>query len=132
MKLPSFLFILFLILCCPAARAQKNTATVSGTVVDENERPLAGVSVLILGKQSGTSTNEAGLFEITVPAGRAFALVFSYSGLRGEQRNFLLSEGEAESVRIRLLKGEQTLEEVVVRDQRDRREHRVPYRWFCE
>ena len=122
MKLPSILLILVLILCCPEAQAQKNTASVSGTVVDENERPLAGVSVLILGKQSGTSTNEAGLFEITVPAGRAFALVFSYSGLRGEQRNFLLSEGEAETVRIRLLKGEQTLEEVVVRDQRDRRE----------
>lgn len=102
--------------------AQKNSATVSGVVVDEEENPLSGVSVLILGRQSGISTNDSGYFRLSVPADRAFGIEFSFTGYRTEQRNFLLSDGESETVRIRMIRGEKLLGEVVVRDQRDRRE----------
>ena len=102
--------------------AQKNSATVSGIVVDEEENPLSGVSVLILGRQTGISTNDSGYFRLTVPADRAFGIEFSFTGYRTEQRNFLLSEGESETIRIRMMRGEKVLGEVVVRDQRDRRE----------
>ncbi|MFN4314919.1 MAG: TonB-dependent receptor [Chitinophagaceae bacterium] len=122
MKLPSLFLILCLSLLSMVAFAQKNTATVSGIVVDENEEPLSGVSVTILGRQNGVSTNSEGKFELKAIPGRAFAVVFSYTGFRSEQKNFLLSDGESETVRIRLIRGEQTLQEVIVRDQRDRRE----------
>lgn len=114
-----FFFVLFFSL---ASVAQKNAATVSGFVVDESEQPMAGVSVLILGRQSGITTNDSGYFSIKVPSGRAFAIEFTYTGYRTEQRNFLLSDDESETVRIRLIKGETTLAEVIVRDQRDRKE----------
>lgn len=117
-----FYLLLLFITLCQSVFSQKNQATVSGYVVDDAEQPLAGVTVLILGRQTGISTNDSGYFSIKVPAGRAFAIEFSYTGYRTEQRNFLLSEQESETVRIRLIKGEKTLEEVVVRDQRDRRE----------
>lgn len=117
-----FYLLLLFITLCQSVFSQKNQATVSGYVVDDAEQPLAGVTVLILGRQTGISTNDSGYFSIKVPAGRAFAIEFSYTGYRTEQRNFLLSEEESETVRIRLIKGEKTLEEVVVRDQRDRRE----------
>lgn len=105
-----------------AAFSQKKIAHVSGTVVDENENPLSNVSVTILGKQSGITTNDSGYFRMEVPAEKAFALIFSYAGLRSEQKNFLLSENEEENVTIRLEKSEQVLQEVIVSDQRDRRE----------
>ena len=113
---------LCLLLAC-ASFAQKKYAYVSGKVVDENENPLANVSVVVLGQQTGINTNDSGYFRLRVPADKAFALVFSYTGYSEEQRNFLLNEEEEETVSIRLEKGSGTvLKEVVVTDQRDRRE----------
>ncbi|HYM94460.1 MAG TPA: TonB-dependent receptor, partial [Chitinophagaceae bacterium] len=102
--------------------SQKKSAYVSGKVIDENENPLPNVSVTILGKTTGITTNDSGYFRIKVSADKAFAIVFSYAGRKTEQRNFLLNENEEETVSIRLEKGENVLPEVVVNDQRDRRE----------
>lgn len=102
--------------------AQKNPAYVSGKVVDENEKPLPKVSVTILGQSKGIITNDSGYFRIRVTADKAFALVFSYTGYSSLQKNFLLNEAEEETITIRLQPGEKTLEEVVITDQKDRRE----------
>ena len=102
--------------------SQQKTAFVSGTVVDDNETPLSNVSVTILGRQAGITTNNSGYFRLKVPAGRAFAIIFSYAGRKTEQRNFLLNEDEEEKLTIRLEKGNTVLQEVIIRDERDRRE----------
>ncbi|HEX6194013.1 MAG TPA: TonB-dependent receptor [Chitinophagaceae bacterium] len=104
------------------AFSQKKIAHVSGKVVDDNENPLPNVSVTILGRQGGITTNDSGYFRLQVPAERAFAIVFSYSGRRTEQKNFLLNENEEETITLRMERGETVLGEVVVTDQRDRRE----------
>jgi hypothetical protein len=104
------------------AFSQKKSAYVSGKVVDENENPLPNVSIVILGQSKGITTNDSGYFRVKVEAEKAFALVFTYSGRKSEQKNFLLSENEEETISLRMEKGEKTLQEVVVTDQRDRRE----------
>ena len=78
--------------------AQKKPAFVSGKVLDENENPLSNVSVTILGQQKGIGTSDSGTFRLKVTADRAFAIVFSYTGFRTQQKNFLLSENEEETV----------------------------------
>lgn len=118
----SKLLLCFFMLLTVSAWGQKKTAFVSGRVVDENENPLTHVSVTILGRQEGITTNDSGYFRLLVPAERAFALVFSFAGRNAEQRNFLLNENEEETVTIRLERGEKLLQEVIVTDQRDRRE----------
>lgn len=118
----SKLLLCFFMLLTISAWGQKKTAFVSGRVVDENENPLTHVSVTILGRQEGITTNDSGYFRLQVPAERAFALVFSFAGRNAEQRNFLLNENEEETVTIRLGRGEKILQEVIVTDQRDRRE----------
>src|SRR5688500_16071628 len=60
--------------------AQKKQAYVSGKVVDENENPLGNVSVMILGRQKGVATSDSGAFRLQVPADRAFAIVFTFTG----------------------------------------------------
>ncbi len=100
--------------------AQKRSATVSGRVLDENENPLGRVSVVILGRQSGLATSDSGTFRVTVPADKAFALQFSFSGYRTEQRNFLLSPGEHETVTVKMEKGGRVLPGVTISNQRDR------------
>src|SRR5690242_3111865 len=74
--------------------SQKKSAFVSGKVIDENENPLPHVSVTILGRQAGISTNDSGYFRIKVQAEKAFAIIFSYTGRQTEQKNFLLNENE--------------------------------------
>ncbi len=102
--------------------AQKKTAYVSGKVIDENENPLPRVSVTILGRQSGIITSDSGTFRVQVPAERAFALVFSYSGYRDEQRNFYLSTNEEEHLTVKMQPGGKVLNPVVINNDKERTE----------
>ncbi len=102
--------------------AQKKAAFISGKVLGENESPLAKVSIIILGRQTGIASSDSGSFRIKVPAEKAFALVFSFTGYKTEQRNFLLSENEQEQVVVRMEKSAEQLKEVTVTEQRDRKE----------
>ncbi|MEO6358324.1 MAG: carboxypeptidase-like regulatory domain-containing protein, partial [Ferruginibacter sp.] len=104
------------------ASAQKKIAVVSGQVIDENENPLPGVSVTILGKSNGIVTNDTGFFRITVIAGKATALIFSYTGHTEIQKNFYLSENEEEHITVRLQRDGKTLTTVVVSNDRERKE----------
>ena len=117
------LLILLLLTATPAlVSAQKKAAYVSGKVLDENEHPLSHVNVVILGRATGISTGDSGTFRLKVTADKAFALLFSYTGYKTEQRNFLLNEDEEEKITVRLEHGAKELQEVVVTDQRPRRE----------
>jgi len=119
--LTSILISIFLLIGFNAD-AQKKAGNVSGKVVDENDAPMARVSVMLLGRQTGITTSDSGTFSISISAERAVALVFSFSGYKTEQRNFYLNQGEQEKVVIRMEKGNKTLEEVVVSSQPDRKE----------
>jgi hypothetical protein len=102
--------------------AQKKTAFVSGTVVDEDDKPLTKVSVIILGKTIGLVTNDSGYFRITVPAEKTFALVFSHTGYAEMQKNFFLSENENEKITMRMVRAGTTLETVVIAEEKERKE----------
>ena len=102
------------------AYSQKKYAFVSGKVLDENENPLSKVSVVILGRQSGIVTSDSGTFHLKVIANRAFAIQFSYTGYKIEQRNFLLNENEEEFVTVKMERGATELPGVTVSNQRDR------------
>jgi len=118
-----FILLLLFITSSYDVYAQRKSATVSGKVIDENENPLSKVSIIILGRQTGITTNDSGYFKLTVPAERAFAIVFTYTGYQTEQRNFLLNDGENETVSVRMERGAATtLEEVIISNQRDRKE----------
>ena len=122
---PILVCSLLSIACCLlsiVSSAQKKPAYVSGKVLDENENPLSNVSVTILGQQKGIATSDSGTFRLRVNADRAFAIVFSYTGFKEQQKNFLLSENEEERVVIRMEREGKTLETVVITDQRDRQE----------
>ncbi len=72
------LFSLYTLFLALAAFAQDRQ--ISGTVIDGAEKvPLPGVSILIKGTSSDTSTDAEGKFRINVPA-NAQVLVFSFVG----------------------------------------------------
>lgn len=55
---------------------------VRGNVVDENNEPLIGVTIQVVGQQGGTVTDFDGNFTIDVPAGKS--LKFSYVGYKDQ------------------------------------------------
>jgi hypothetical protein len=105
-----------------SVNSQTKTALVSGRVVDENDDPITGVSIVILGRQTGTTTNDSGYFSIKVPASRSFGLVFSFTGYNELQKNFYLSIDEVEKVTIQMERGSQILQTVEVSAEKERRE----------
>lgn len=111
-----------LALCFTTAAAQKKQAIVSGTILDENDNPLSKVSVTVLGKATGTLTADSGTFTITVPAGKAFAIVFTYTGYKEVQKNFYLSENEHEKVVIKMERSGKLLQTIIVADDPLRKE----------
>lgn len=103
--------------------AQNKSAQVNGIIVDEEENPLSNVSIMILGKNAGIFTKDSGRFTIKVAAEKPVALTFSYTGYHPVQKNFFLSNGESEFVRIRMMRTGKTLAAVVIADERERQEN---------
>ncbi|MCF0172119.1 MAG: SusC/RagA family TonB-linked outer membrane protein [Bacteroidales bacterium] len=74
--------ILVLSLSLSAAYAQQ-TRVISGTVVDENNEPLAGADVLLDGTNTATTTNADGTFRISIPTTKAGQiLLVSFTGMK--------------------------------------------------
>lgn len=61
------------------AYTQTDSRTITGVVVDENNDPMTGVTVIVPGTTSGTATDIEGMFTLNVPSG-ATVLEFSYIG----------------------------------------------------
>lgn len=76
----AWLIILFSIPQLVFAQARE----ISGTVTDENGAPLSSVSVIQKGTTNGVTTNERGMFTITV-TGNNPVLVFTYSGRQPQE-----------------------------------------------
>src|SRR6266487_2313163 len=94
-----FYTIIILLICCcffcPLLLiGQKKTGTIKGRVLNEDDKPLSGVTIQVLNVEKNTITNDTGYFQISVAANKPVALVFSYTGYTSVQKNFYLSTGE--------------------------------------
>lgn len=83
--------------------------TVTGTVTDEKGNPIPNVSVQIKGKKTGATTNERGIYTITVPASSK-AITFSSVGFEATE----VAVGAGGVVNPTLKNSTSSMEEVVV------------------
>jgi len=83
---------------------------ITGTVTDEKDEPLSGVSIKIKGSETGTSTNEKGFFKLILPNNDSTILEFSYVGYK-KQEVIVSSNG---NYTIRLQRIAAAMEDVVV------------------
>lgn len=89
----------------------KAAITVTGTIKDENGESLPGVSVLIKGTSTGTTTDVDGRYNLSVPDGRENGtLVFSYIGYTTEE---IALDGRT-TIDVALVPDIRNLSEVVV------------------
>ena len=82
--------------------------TVTGKVVDPSGLPVSKATILVKGTQAGTSTNEMGIFSLTVPSS-AKTIVVSSVGF--EAKEVLIATG---MMNITLEPSSSKLDEVVV------------------
>lgn len=99
-----FLFF-FLVLSCSLSAQD---VAVSGTVTDDVDFPLAGVSVVVKGTANGTTTDFDGLYNITVSSNAT--LEFSYLGFVTQE----IAVNGRTSINVSLAEDTQLLDEVVV------------------
>jgi len=100
--------LLTLLLLCLTAVVSYAQQQIEGSVVDQNNEPLAGVFIVEKGTQNGTSTDQNGSFVIDVAPGAT--LVFSYIGFK-EQEIPVGSRGRLDIV---LSEDQNLLDEIVV------------------
>ena len=116
------LIVILLSFIYASSAAQNKTAIINGIILDENENPLGKTSIVVLGRSTGIVSSDNGTFSLVVSAQKAVALVFSHTGYASQQKNFYLSTGETEMVTLRLKTVGQTMDEIVVTDERPRTE----------
>lgn len=102
-RLTMFIAALFLMIGTALAQTK-----VTGTVIsqDDNE-PVIGASVLVVGTQTGTVTDTNGRFELTLPAGRK-TLRITYVGMEP------IEVSARPNMRILLTSDQKSLDEVIV------------------
>lgn len=84
--------------------------TIKGQIIDENNEPLIGVSVIIKGASTiGTITDFDGNYALEVPAGKN-VLEISYIGYKTQE----ITIGKNTQLNIKMQPDTQTLDEVVV------------------
>lgn len=82
---------------------------VTGTVTDDKGAPLAAVSVMLKGTKKGTTTDQNGVFSITVPDANA-VLVLSFVGYATQE----ITVGEQALISVKMAQGAEQLSDVVV------------------
>ncbi|MBD2752486.1 TonB-dependent receptor [Spirosoma validum] len=90
----------------PATAADE---TITGTVTDENNAPLPGVTIAVKGTSRGTTTDAQGQFSLSVPSPDV-TLVFSFVGYVNQE----VSAGNRTQLAIKLAPDTKSLQEVVV------------------
>lgn len=99
-------FMIFFLMACASAWAQH---TVSGVVTSSDGSALPGVSVLVKGTSTGTSTDAEGKFAIAVPNDNSI-LVLSFIGFTTQE----ITVGGQTSLNIGMEEDTRQLSEVVV------------------
>ena len=98
---------------------QVQSQALRGTVQDQNNQPLVGVTVQLKSTQKGTQTDENGNFAINQVSAGNHILVFSYIGYKTQEVAVSVSGNTTTSVPgVILYEGNEILQEIVVKGER--------------
>ena len=102
-------WVLAFLLCFPSLVTAQAIRTVEGSVSDEEDMPLIGVSIMEKGTSNGTITDVDGSYKLVV-SGDDAVLSYSYVGYTTQEINI----GNRSTVNVVLEEDRQLLDEVVV------------------
>jgi hypothetical protein len=118
-------FHIFLLFVTINGHAQQ-TATIRGSIIDNEGNPLFSASVGIENKSIGTVTDELGNYSLTVPSGEDLKLIVYFLGYATYRETLRLKTSETLTRNIQLSPEVKELEDVEVIGIRDRENTLVP------
>ena len=114
----NFIILLFSLICHQVF-AQTQTATLKGTVLNADRKPIALATVGILNTSLGSVTNSKGVFTLEVPANETIILAVQHIEYNAKKLSITLKPDEVKEITISLTKGSFTLDEVEIEGKRD-------------
>lgn len=109
LMLPCFLF------------AQGNKGTITGNVLDENNKPIPGANVIIRGDGSGTKTNKKGKYSLSVPANKNVILDFFAINHKKKSIGKRVKPNQIVKLTVSLNKDSKILNKIVIDGKEDAR-----------
>ena len=104
--LKGFLLLMLFLIGTSGIYAQKR---VTGTVLDKNQKPVAGANIVITGTTQGTMADDVGKYSIEVPPGSK-SLTFTFVGMEPQE----ISIGTSTQIDVTMVESAVGLGEVVV------------------
>lgn len=99
--------------------AQEN-AKIYGIVTNEKNKTIELVNVTIADKNTGTSTDSLGYYELKVPANKQVTIVFSHTSYNKSFEKLILQPGQTQELNKVLITSATLLPDVIVEDQKVR------------
>ncbi|REK00036.1 MAG: TonB-dependent receptor [Bacteroidetes bacterium] len=90
-----FLIAIFFI---SAFCAKAQDGIIYGRMVDENSKPMFGVSIAVFGKPYGTTSDENGRYRLRVPSETLIKIVFTSTGYAADSVTLKLDQGEEREI----------------------------------
>lgn len=99
------------------------TQTIKGYISDDEDNSLSSVNISILNEKNGAISDKEGKYIINIKANRSVVLAYSFIGFKIEKiRIPMLKKGQIYELDINLKSSSTTLEDVIITDQKNRKE----------
>ena len=90
------------------------TASIQGTILDENDQPISFATIAINNSTLGTESSDEGTFHFKGLKSGSYTLIVSYLGYKSNTLNLELADNEQFSTIIRIEPSSNKLDEIVV------------------
>jgi hypothetical protein len=105
-------FLLLTIFVVPAISQEK--AIIKGIITDENETTVAGANIIDLTHKTGTVSNSAGSFELSVPVNTDIIIEISFLGYKKVTDTIRLLPGQVVTLNQQLEPIKELLDEIII------------------
>ena len=103
-----------------------HSQTIIGTITDEMKQSLPAVNISILNKNIGVTSDNNGKYDLEIQPNRSVVIIYSFIGFRTEKvRVPMLKRGQKYTLNIVLKKSSNLLDDVIITDQKNRKESLV-------
>ena len=97
--------------------------TINGYITDQQNNSLPAVNISILNKNIGIISGDDGGYSLAIPANRSVVIAYSFIGFQIEKiRIPMLKKGQTYTLNIQLKPSATLLDDVIVTDQKSRKE----------
>lgn len=98
----------------------QNVATIKGVIVNQDNEPVEGATIAIIGNTKGTVSKKDGSFTLNIPANKEVEIGITFIGYFPIIENFKLADGEVFEYNPKINKSTTNISEFELKEEKDR------------